>query len=103
MIVLQIINSVLEFVDKTPTASKAFALAAVTAFLRVSLDAKPMPIARKFTESCFCGVLTLGLYYGSKSLGFSDDLGIFIGATIGCLGSMTVRDFAHKWASTKIK
>ncbi len=98
-----ILNSLVELADKAPTAAKAVAVAVITAFLRASLDGKPMPMTRKLTESFFCGAVTLGLYYGSKSLGFSDDMGIFIGATIGCLGSMTIRDMAHRWANTKIK
>lgn len=92
----------LDYIAQIPALVKAFLLASLTAYTRLHLREHDLGYIQVLAEGLFCGFVASGLFYGCRSIGMNEDLGVFLGACVGCIGSKSIRALAEKWADKKI-
>lgn len=80
----------------------AVTLTMVTAFVRITYDAKEHKWQRKLLETLLCGLICLGFISFTSYMGWDSSLNGFIGACVGFLGVDFIRDTARKLVNKRI-
>lgn len=77
-------------------------LAIVCAVLRVIFDREETTLMRIILEAILCGAITLAAGSAITALGMDQNWQLFIGGTVGCLGSIKARRYAELMISSKV-
>ena len=95
-------NRIIEAMNGLSPATAGFLMAVFIAFLRVVYDQEDTRLMRVMLESVICGALALTINSGVMAMGFGPNWAIFIGGTVGYIGSVKVRSIAMKIISRKM-
>ena len=90
-------------INEMPPEYAGFLMAAIIAVLRVIYDHQETKPSRVFLEALICGGLSLTASSGILALHLDTHWAVFVGGTIGYLGSATIRAIALKIIKKKVK
>ena len=89
-------NNWVEALHQIPADLAGALLAMFTSAIRVIYDKNETRTVRVVLESLICGGLSLTASSAIVAMGMNIDWAIFVGGTIGSIGSLTVRAIALK-------
>ncbi|QPG06963.1 phage holin, lambda family [Salinimonas marina] len=90
-----------DHLKETPPTVISAALAVVISILRVIYDKEETSFVRILLESALCGALAVVAGSGVTALGLDQDWTIFIGGSIGFIGSQSIRAYADLFLKKK--
>lgn len=96
------IDAIMKLIELLPEPFRAYALAAMVAFVRVMYDGKEPRLMRRVLESVLCGLIALSIAYMIEALGMSGNWATFIGGCVGLFGADQVRSWGRKFAEKKM-
>ena len=95
-------NRIIEVMNNLSPATAGFLMAIFISCLRVVYDKDDARFMRILLESSICGALALTINSGVMAMGFGPNWAIFIGGTVGYIGSVKVRSIAMALISRKV-
>ena len=87
-------DRIIDTINNLPPATAGILMALFISLLRIVYDDKDARFTRILLESTICGALTITINSGVMAMGFGPNWAVFIGGTVGYLGSAKIRIIA---------
>ena len=87
-------DRIVQALNNLTPATAGLLMALFVSILRIVYDDKDARFTRILLESTICGALTITINSGVMAMGFGPSWAVFIGGTVGYLGSSKIRIIA---------